>query len=381
MSLVDKLMLHGMKFAAGAIAQKAADGMEATLYGPHEGAAPKANYALAHHYRQTGRQQMAIEDIKKTLVNHPEDIEGLLLLGSIYAEDLNNFKEAEKIVQKILNSPTVLPSLKECARLKFEDWQQKRNPNAKIKVLAVPPPTPTLERKQTIDYQLAREHRQAGRYKEAIQCVNQVLRKKPEDFEGLLLLATIYAEDLDQMHLAEAAIKRILDSDDMRTGYKEYATSQLEAWQGPPVNSASHASPAVVQIEAEPPAPVNELETAKEHHAKGRYGSAVEILQNMLNRDRNDLEALIHLALVYVDGMKDVPKAERWFEEILDTEKLAANHYQPLMQLAAAYAKHTDTVRKADRLVRKACESPLLSEQEKQLARLQVAEWKKKWGL
>lgn len=80
-------------------------------------------------------------------------------------------------------------------------------------------------------YSIALSKRMNGRYEEALQEVRAQLERFPEDFEGLMLSAAIYAENLNDLPRAELIIQRILNRPSTPPNHLAGALNSLADWQ------------------------------------------------------------------------------------------------------------------------------------------------------
>lgn len=79
-------------------------------------------------------------------------------------------------------------------------------------------------------YSMAQAKRQRGKYDEAIAQIHTQLERFPEDFQGWLLLAEIYADDLKDLEQARTAIHEILSHRDHTPKNIAYALTRLADW-------------------------------------------------------------------------------------------------------------------------------------------------------
>jgi hypothetical protein len=79
-------------------------------------------------------------------------------------------------------------------------------------------------------YSAAGSKRKQGRPLEAVVIIREQLAQFPNDFQGILLLATIQAEDLDDLPGAEITLKRFCDSPGAPDEQVIKALTQLADW-------------------------------------------------------------------------------------------------------------------------------------------------------
>jgi tetratricopeptide (TPR) repeat protein len=149
-------------------------------------------------------------------------------------------------------------------------------------------------------YRFERFCRDTGRYQFAIDALEKRFRKGRDEFEGLLLLASIYAKDLANLAKAEKIIGRILKSTDIHEGHKEYAAAELTRWKQPSAAETIEVpkdSPLITIAEPEAPLrPAQVRERAQQLRQEGRIGSAMELLKDLHRREPGDGECILLLA-------------------------------------------------------------------------------------
>src|SRR5947207_258105 len=77
----------------------------------------------------------------------------------------------------------------------------------------------------------AQAHRKAGRYGSATNALELHLTRCPNDFEALMLLATIQADDFKEFNAAKKAIDRIMRNEEIKSSDKAAAEAQLKNWK------------------------------------------------------------------------------------------------------------------------------------------------------
>jgi tetratricopeptide (TPR) repeat protein len=73
--------------------------------------------------------------------------------------------------------------------------------------------------------------RHKGKYKEALQSARNALTTKPEDFDALMFIASIQAEDLDRLDSAVLTVEDALRNKRIERGQIVYALNTLADWQ------------------------------------------------------------------------------------------------------------------------------------------------------
>jgi outer membrane protein assembly factor BamD (BamD/ComL family) len=80
-------------------------------------------------------------------------------------------------------------------------------------------------------YSIAIAKRKAGKYQEAVYEVHKQLERFPNDFQGLLMLAEIQAENLNDLPAAEMTIERLLNQPGHLPGNIALALNELADWR------------------------------------------------------------------------------------------------------------------------------------------------------
>ncbi|MFO1475027.1 MAG: tetratricopeptide repeat protein [Verrucomicrobiota bacterium] len=86
---------------------------------------PQPLYSLAQAHRNRGRYTEAVAEIRRQLDRFPTDVEGLLLLAAVQAENLNDLPGATLVIQRICNQPGHPPRNIALALNTLADWQLK----------------------------------------------------------------------------------------------------------------------------------------------------------------------------------------------------------------------------------------------------------------
>lgn len=79
--------------------------------------------SIPEGFRKRGKYQEALENIETQLRDLPDNLEGNLLKASIYADDLKDMPQAEAIIQEMLSSGNVPPSVGAHLYNRLADWR------------------------------------------------------------------------------------------------------------------------------------------------------------------------------------------------------------------------------------------------------------------
>jgi outer membrane protein assembly factor BamD (BamD/ComL family) len=97
-------------------------------------------------------------------------------------------------------------------------------------------------------YSIAIAKRKAGKYQEAIYQVHKQLERFPHDFQGLIMLAEIQAEDLNDLPGAEMTIERLLNQPGHSPSTMALALNELADWRLKYLQDAEAARQALQRI-------------------------------------------------------------------------------------------------------------------------------------
>lgn len=257
------------------------------------------------------------------------------------------------------------------------------------------PPPPSLERAKVL---VMRKQR---RYEEAVQHLQVVLEGSPDDFESRMLLAAIYAEDMFDLPKAEEEIGKLLDRQTVSPSVRAMAKQRLNLWQSlyrgesepaeapklPPVmedyDSAKTPNPIVSAVQAvnakATPPPVDtailNYQTVEDLCVAGNYGSAIAMIDKIIESERNDFRGLAIKARIYVQFLKQPAMADKCVRLLTAANDFDNAQAEAVNQLAEAFAKTKDDWIKAGRLWRKLLEVPSLSVEQKIVVQARLKEW------
>ncbi|HSH95309.1 MAG TPA: hypothetical protein VK968_14290 [Roseimicrobium sp.] len=179
-------------------------------------------------WRKKGRTAEAIAHLKDVLNATPEDFGAYFQLAAIYAEDLNDYPEADRLVKLLLTKKTITDNNKLMALQKLEEWKAaSTGGSARRESLLI---EETAVRKagfgqSTADSATATANLSSvnalsasGRYGAAVEMLEVLLKEKPSDLHLLTAKARLYLVKLKQPGQAEKIVRRILDGPEIREG-------------------------------------------------------------------------------------------------------------------------------------------------------------------
>jgi len=205
----------------------------------------KPFYFIAEAKRRKGLYQEAVAEVHRQLERFPGDVEGMMKLATIQAEDLHDLPAATETLNELLQQPG-LPSNNAVAALQtLADWQMQhgRDPAAARvsfeRIMQMFPDTPyshnaqqrlahldgvtqTREFRENAVFKVPSGQRDLGLRQAALQVepplatadalaaeyVGQ-LEKYPNDTETRQKLAVLYAEQFDRLDLAVSQLEQL----------------------------------------------------------------------------------------------------------------------------------------------------------------------------
>lgn len=98
---------------------------------------PKPAYSVARARRNQGRFLEAVVAVREQLARFPNDLEGVLLLASLQAENLNDLPEAELTLNRFCEQPDSPPQQVAATLYQLADWHLKlaKDPDAARRIL------------------------------------------------------------------------------------------------------------------------------------------------------------------------------------------------------------------------------------------------------
>jgi tetratricopeptide (TPR) repeat protein len=205
----------------------------------------KPFYFRAETHRRKGLYKEAVEDVRRQLEQFPGDVEGMMKMAAIQAEDQRDLAAATATLNELLEQPGLPPARTVAALQTLADWQMNLGRDTAAarrsfeRIIQIFPDSPvSLAAEQRIAHlegvSQAREFREHAVFKvpvrerdlglrhtirpepspedesEAIaaECVRQ-LQKYPNDTETREKLALLYAESLDRLDLAVSQLEQL----------------------------------------------------------------------------------------------------------------------------------------------------------------------------
>jgi tetratricopeptide (TPR) repeat protein len=189
-------------------------------------------------------------------------------------------------------------------------------------------------------YSIANAKRKRGRYQEAIAATRQQLEKFPDDFEGVMLVAGIQAEDLKDLAAAENTLNKFCERPKSAENQIAAAWTAMADWHlkfGVDVDSARVSLQKIIEK-----FPETELALRAEQRL-AHLGGVEKIILGQHDRQRTILPE-------GVDNIGLLPSSKFLIPEEIHPGKLAAAHVKHLEQhphdtdvrekLAVLYAEH-----------------------------------------
>jgi len=194
-----------------------------------------------------------------------------------------------------------------------------------------------------ISYALPRHFRDTKRPRLAIQFIKHQLREKPEDFEGLLLLARIYAEDRRDLAAAAKVVKRALKAETIPPSHKNFLAVEYEFWR-------QHLDPSAQPLLADERLwkeirAHSRFTEARRHLAEGRVKEAIASTEAELRRSPEDVEGLYLLARIHGEYTRDLKAAERWAQKIIDLKYTPSGYSEFVKAMLETWRGVADTPR------------------------------------
>lgn len=246
-------------------------------------------------------------------------------------------------------------------------------------------PAPPLLERRTVN-----QWRKKYRTEEAIGHLQAVLEKSPDDFESRFILATIYLEDLRDLPAAEREIRKIQKSPAISPSLQALALQRLKLWQD--VFQVS-AQPGSADDKAEPEpaanaegtsvpevAPVFSHQTVGDLCLAGHYGSAIVMVDQMLQEKPDDFKGWAMKARIHVQFLQQPAMADKAMRQIMAAPDLDAEQAEAVNELAEAFARTKEDAMKAGRLWRMMLEMPSVSPEQKTAVQARLQRWNESMG-
>jgi len=209
-------------FWAPAIADFLAAPLTNIFDGGHEPPEPKPAYSAAKFQREAGRLEEALTVVREQLARFPNDYEGVMLLASIQAEDMDDLPAAEATLEDYCNARNVPVRRAVAAWLKLVDWYKIRgNADAARRMLEkIMEDFPETEFSLKAERQLAglgfgkeNSERIGSHPIEPGQLASVYVKQlahNPEDVEAREKLAKLYAQHFKRLDLATMEYEQLI---------------------------------------------------------------------------------------------------------------------------------------------------------------------------
>lgn len=221
-------------------------------------------------------------------------------------------------------------------------------------------------------YSIAEARRKQGKYLEAVAEIRRQLARFPGDFAGMLMLAEVQAEQLDDLPGAQLTIDRLLIESERNPLNLSLALNRLADWQlkiGHDPDSARAALERIIEMFPETeqaylatqriahltPAEMLDGKDAPHRIKLGQYQQNIGLLREPvkvvapaedpalvasnlvrhLEKHPNDSEARENLALIYADHYQRTDLAADQLEELLAQPNLPARQAVHLLNMLA----------------------------------------------
>ena len=169
-----------------------------------------------------------------------------------------------------------------------------------IKQDFVRPPNPLVKASQL---------RQEGKFGEAEELLKSLLSRNPDNVDAGMMLIRLYAVDLSSPDKAHKVLQTLEKRPHMSRGHTDFARRSIQEW--------SQGTPAP---EPEPALP----ESVEELLLQGRYGTAIERLEQNISELPEDFNLRLRLARVHAELCDHVKSAETVVKEIEENPAFTA---------------------------------------------------------
>ena len=224
-------------------------------------------YARAIARMKFGKYSEAEMEIIRELEKVEDDFEGWMMLANLYANNFNDFREAEQTILEICDHPKTTPSQLAVALHKLADWQLQRGQPvaarqalqmicrrlpgshlahmAELRIKQLPASVTEMRQQQRaaaiplpalseeLDQPPPQPESVPERHKaaeEANACV-EILKGDPNNVSVRERLARMFAEHLDKPELGIEQVNLLLEMPDQPEARKAEWLSLLAAWQ------------------------------------------------------------------------------------------------------------------------------------------------------
>jgi thioredoxin-like negative regulator of GroEL len=140
-----------------------------------------------------------------------------------------------------------------------------------------------------------------GRLNEAESLLNSLLKKNPADVDAALMLVRVYVQDMKRSDKAHEVLQSLEQQPHVARDHIEFARRSIDEW--------SHSGPKEEVAEAQP-------ESVEELLAKGYFGTAIEVLEQMTREQPADFDLWLKLAETHACQCGHVKRAEKIIHQL-----------------------------------------------------------------
>ncbi len=143
--------------------------------------------------------------------------------------------------------------------------------------------------------------RSQGRFQEAELILNSLLAQNPRNLDAAMMLMRLYAQDLHRPERAGEVLRALEKQPHLPSAHLEFARRSIGEWD--------QGKPRTENIEVQP-------ESIAELLAQGYFGTAIEILEQKIEKQPQDFDLRLTLAEVYARHCGDDLRAKKIVQQI-----------------------------------------------------------------
>jgi tetratricopeptide (TPR) repeat protein len=290
---------------------------------------------IAKYYEQSGNLEKAIEYLTKGLELQPDSPESLIALGDLYSK-LNKNKDAIPIYKRLLESSNNNPlALKRLAAALFDSGAYKET----IDVLK------EFESKEkpdrTSQLLLGRTYLELRRYPDAINTLQLVLNRIPDDVEALFYLGRAYEENgklQDAAKVYSALLKDTADASQEATANRTIFQQRLAAVY----MDLEEFDKAIALYEemAKSDLKVNP-QLLNAYRLGSQYDKAILLGKSLVEKDPNDIQLGVVYARILSDSGK-IKAGTDFLTNLLKTNPESVDLYVNLSEIYRQDKRYQD---------------------------------------
>ena len=264
----------------------------------------------AIRYYQDGKNKLAIRQLECIARKYPNDFQTQFMLIRILGEDCNNLRRAKWWVEKIIENKEISFSQKACAATHYDLWSIQEGNRSNRELM-----TAKLSRLSNVadKYGEVRALYDRKKYKEAEATITKMLQGQPNDTEGLILMAQIQSEGLKNSQLTTRTLYKLKTVSPIQSITRKTASNQKSEKFIVNVPRLQKNSIDTTDV------PSNQSAKALTHYQEeivnlcneGRYGTAVELMEQYLLASPTDAKAWMFLASIYAEHCHDIHGANK----------------------------------------------------------------------